>query len=74
MRSYRLTFWGTTGRREGTFPLMAETDKDAFDRGSKMLSESDCATLEVWRDTSLLARVNRDGALCPAELADRKRA
>ena len=62
MRGYRLTFWGRNGRREGTFPLMADTDKDAFDRGSRMLSRSDCAMIEVWRDTSLLARVNRDGA------------
>ena len=66
MRSYRLTFWGKTGRREGTFPLMAETDKDAFDRGSKMLSRSDCTMLEVWRDTSLLVRLNRDGVSMPA--------
>jgi hypothetical protein len=61
MRSYRLTFWGKSGCREGTFPLMAETDKDALDRGSKMLSRSDCNAIEVWRDTSLLARVDRDG-------------
>ena len=74
MRSYRLTFWGKSGCREGTFPLMADTDRDALDRGSKMLSRSECAALEVWRDTSLLARVNRDGDVCPADLADRKRA
>jgi hypothetical protein len=61
MRSYRLTFWGKTGRRENTFPLMAPTDRDAFDRASKMLSKSECATLEIWRDTSLIARMNRDG-------------
>ena len=61
MRSYRLTFWGKTGCREGSFPLMADCDKDAFDRGSKMLSASASASLEVWLDTSLLARVDRDG-------------
>jgi hypothetical protein len=61
MRSYRLTFWGKTGRRENTFPLMAQSDRDAFDRAHKMLSRSECVTLELWRDTSLLARMNRDG-------------
>ena len=66
MRSYRLTFWGKSGCREGTFPLMADCDKDAFDRGSKMLSRSDCTRIEVWRDTSLLARVDRDGVSMPA--------
>jgi hypothetical protein len=66
MRNYRLTFWGKTGCREGTFPLMADTEKDALDRGSKMLSRSDCTRIEVWRDTSLLARVDRDGASIPA--------
>ena len=63
MRDYRLTFWGKNGRREGTFPLMADSDRDALDRGSKMLSQSDCTTFEVWRDTHLLARVEveKDG-------------
>jgi hypothetical protein len=64
MRGYRLTFWDR-GRREGTYPLMADTDKDAFDLGSKMLSRSSCTMIEVWRDTSLLARVNREGAQLP---------
>jgi hypothetical protein len=31
-----------------------------------MLSRSDCATLEVWRDTYLLARMSRDDASSPA--------
>jgi hypothetical protein len=66
MRSYRLTFWGKSGCREGTFPLMADTDRDALARGSKMLSRSDCTRIEVWRDTSLLASVDRDGASIPA--------
>ena len=61
MRNYRLTFWGKTGCREGTFPVLADSDRDALDRGSKMLSGSECASLEVWRDTSLVARVDRDG-------------
>jgi hypothetical protein len=61
MRSYRLTFWGKGGRREGTFPLMADTDRDALARGSKMLSRSDCAAIEVRRDTSLLIRLDREG-------------
>jgi hypothetical protein len=65
VRGYRLTFWGRNGRREGAFPLMADTDKDAFDRGSRMLSQSDCTTLEVWSDTHLLARIGRDGASAP---------
>jgi hypothetical protein len=65
MRGYRLTFWDSRGRREGTYPLMADTDKEAFDLGSKMLSRSQCVMLEVWRDTSLLARVNKDGAPIP---------
>jgi hypothetical protein len=65
MRSYRLTFWGKTGRREGTFPLMAETDRDALVRGSKMLSRSDCNAIEIWRDTSLVSRLDRDGASMP---------
>ena len=61
MHSYRLTFWGKNGCREGTQQLIVDTDKDAFDAGSKMLSQSDCGRLEVWRDTHLLARINRDG-------------
>ena len=66
MRGYRLNFWGTNGRRESTFALQADTDKDACDLGSRMLSRSDCATLEVWRDTYLLARMSRDDASSPA--------
>ena len=62
MRGYRLTFWGTNGRRESTFALKADTDRDACALGSRMLSQSDCTTLEVWRDTHLLARIGRDGA------------
>ena len=65
MRGYRLNFWGTNGIRESSFALKAETDKDACDRGSKMLISSDCATLEVWRDTYLLARIARDGTPIP---------
>ena len=65
MRDYRLNFWGASGRRESTFALNADTDKDACDLASKMLSRSDCATLEVWRDTYLLARINRDGVSSP---------
>jgi hypothetical protein len=61
MHSYRVTFWGKDGCREGTQQLMADTDKDAFDAGSKMLSQSERGKLEVWRDTHLLARMNRDG-------------
>jgi hypothetical protein len=60
MRNYRLTFWGKAGRREGTFPLMAQTDKDAFDRANAMLSGCECASLEIWRDTFLLARVSKN--------------
>jgi hypothetical protein len=62
MRGYRLTFWGRNGRREGTLPIQADTDRDAFAAGSRMLSRSDCTALEVWRDTHLLARIDRDGA------------
>ncbi|MEA2823628.1 MAG: hypothetical protein QOF03_110 [Alphaproteobacteria bacterium] len=65
MRGYRLKFWGTTGLRESTLPLKADTDWDACEAGSKMLIRSDCATLEVWRDTYLLARIDRDGAPIP---------
>jgi hypothetical protein len=65
MRGYRLNFWGTTGLRESTFALQADTDKDACELGSKILSRSDLATLEVWRDTYLLARIGRDGAPIP---------
>lgn len=65
MRGYRLTFWDRNGRREGTYPLMADTDKDAFDLGSKMLSRSSCTMIEVWRDTALLARVDREGTCLP---------
>lgn len=59
MQSYRLTFWGKHGRREGTCPLMAYTDRDALERGSKMLSRSDLTAIEVWRDTSLISRLER---------------
>jgi hypothetical protein len=68
MRNYRLTFWGKTGCREGTFPLTADSDKDALDRGSRILSRSDCTALEVWRDTALLVRLGRDGVSIPATL------
>jgi hypothetical protein len=50
---------------------MADSDKDALDRGSKMLSRSDCTALEVWRDTALLVRVDRDGVSIPANLGCR---
>ena len=65
MRGYRLNFWGANGRRESSFALNADTDKDACDLASKMLSRSDCATLEVWRDTYLLARIDKGGASTP---------
>lgn len=65
MRSYRLNFWGSNGRREGTFALKADSDKDACDLGSKMLSKSDCTTLEIWRDTHLLVRIGRDRSAAP---------
>jgi hypothetical protein len=65
MQAYRLTFWSKTGRRENAFPLMAQTDRDAFDRASKILARSECGALEIWRDTSLLARMNRDGGPVP---------
>jgi len=62
MHGYRVTFWGTDGRREGTFPLRAVTDRDAFDIGQRMLKQSPCAAVEIWRDTSLVARVDREDA------------
>lgn len=65
MRGYRLKFWGTTGLRESTLALKADTDRDACDLGSKMLIRSDCGTLEVWRDTYMLARISRDRAPIP---------
>jgi hypothetical protein len=61
MHRYRLTFWSKTGRREGTQPLIADSDRDALDLGNKLLARSDCTMFEVWRDTSLVGRVNRDG-------------
>jgi hypothetical protein len=61
MRGYRLNFWSTTGLRENSFALNADTDKDACEQGNKMLIRSDCAMLEVWRDTYLLARISRNG-------------
>jgi len=66
MWRYRLTFWGTTGCHEGTFPLIADCDKDAQNRGIQMLCRCDCSALEVWRDTCLLVRADRDGVLVPA--------
>jgi hypothetical protein len=64
MRGYRLTFWGRNGCREGTCSLRAETDRDAYRLASKMLSQTDCSTLEVWRDTELLARIG-ESAIAP---------
>jgi hypothetical protein len=65
MRGYRLTFWGKNGRREGTCSVRAETDRDAYRLASKMLSQTDCSTLEVWRDTELLARIGAELAPPP---------
>jgi hypothetical protein len=67
MWRYRLTLWGATGCREGTFPLIAECDKDALNRGIQMLCRSDCSALEVRRDKYLLVRADRDSVLVPAD-------
>jgi hypothetical protein len=61
MWRYRLTLWGATGRRDGTFPIIANCDKDALNRGLQMLGKNDCSALEVRRDKCLLVRADRDG-------------
>ena len=69
MRNYRLTFWSKPGRREGTFPFMADCDRDAFERASRMLSRSDCMSFELWRDTSFIAKAHRDTGYIPSALS-----
>ena len=70
MREYRLSFWNSNRCREGTCAIKADSDHAAYNVGSKMLSDSDCTMLEIWRDTHLLARIGGDGDLAIVQAPD----
>jgi hypothetical protein len=73
MWRYRLTFWSATGCREGAFPMIADCDKDARNRGLQMLCRNDCSALEVRRDKCLLVRAHRDGFFMSAAQGSSRR-
>ena len=62
MRDYQYEFLGLDGRLEAALTLCAQSYGHASELGRDILSRSECLTLEIRKDETLIFRIGRDAA------------
>ena len=60
MLEYRFECRAIDGKIASSCKLGAGSDEDAGEIARKLLLETECHQVEVWRDTSLIHRVTRN--------------
>ena len=62
MRDYQYEFLGLNGRLEAALTLCAQSDGHASELGRDILSGSECLTLEIRKEETLIFQIGRDAA------------
>jgi hypothetical protein len=60
VREYQYEFLGLDGRFEAALTLSAHSDGHASDLGRDILSRSECHSLEIRKDETLIFQFDRD--------------